>query len=314
MKPKTPRANHDQRRRTVRRDRTPVILGDERDATSKTVTRAFVPDVRERARRSVPMPKTRADRVADERAYAEIAFRRFGADVQRTSAHRREPAREKYRTRDSRGAGSRPVQPRVGRRLGLRRALLRSRLYMRLKHSSSLSLSQLVQKGPHVLRLLRLDAYVSLQRTLKPSVIYRNGVLRFLGLLDDECNTRICCLHDEFAGVFLRRSRHRAQEIPECGRGSTLGHIRRRTVRQIFAREDCLFRTHSEKLFAIANSLLRETCVQLVRGLFTVDHELLVQNDEWIGHRGSLGKLAGAMVRSPRGPAQLQLVREGRID
>jgi hypothetical protein len=37
---------------------------------SMTLTRAFVRDVRERARRSVPMPRTQADRVADKRAYA----------------------------------------------------------------------------------------------------------------------------------------------------------------------------------------------------------------------------------------------------
>jgi hypothetical protein len=48
-----------------------------------TVTRAFAPDVRERARRFAHAPRTQADRAADERAYVGGVFRCFGADVQR---------------------------------------------------------------------------------------------------------------------------------------------------------------------------------------------------------------------------------------
>jgi hypothetical protein len=55
----------------------PDDFGDNRDATSMTVARAFVPDVRERARRSVPMPRTQADRVADARAHSGIVFSMF---------------------------------------------------------------------------------------------------------------------------------------------------------------------------------------------------------------------------------------------
>jgi hypothetical protein len=56
-----------------------------------TTLRAYMPDVREGARRSVPAPRTQADRVADERAYAGIVSRCFGADVQRPAVHRRGP-------------------------------------------------------------------------------------------------------------------------------------------------------------------------------------------------------------------------------
>ena len=72
----------------------PDDFGDDRDATSMTVARAFVPDVRERARRFVPMTRTQAIRVAEERAHAAIVFRCFGADVQRSAVHRRVPRRE----------------------------------------------------------------------------------------------------------------------------------------------------------------------------------------------------------------------------
>jgi len=60
----------------------PEDFGDERGDTSMTVTRAFEQGVRDRARRSVSLPGTQADRVADERAYAGLLFECFGADAQ----------------------------------------------------------------------------------------------------------------------------------------------------------------------------------------------------------------------------------------
>jgi hypothetical protein len=48
--------------------------------------RAFVPDVRGRARRFAAVPGTRRDRVADERAYGEMLLRDSGADAQRLAA------------------------------------------------------------------------------------------------------------------------------------------------------------------------------------------------------------------------------------
>ncbi len=59
------------------------------------VTRASVPHVRERARRSAHAPRTLTDRAADERACAGAVFRCFGADVQRSQLSGFGPRRER---------------------------------------------------------------------------------------------------------------------------------------------------------------------------------------------------------------------------
>ena len=81
-----------------------------------TVTRAHVPDARERTRRYVPMRRTQADRVADERAYARTVSRCFGADVQRLRFTRVNRDARKCKPARHESSGSRRVQPQVGRR------------------------------------------------------------------------------------------------------------------------------------------------------------------------------------------------------